>query len=95
MVHTLSFRVRCCFGPWSKGSFWYTQKDRGVVLVHKKEHGVILVLKKGRGVILVHKKGQRCCFGAGYVRGVVSVHTCMLHYPDLNTKLLSIKKYEV
>ncbi len=66
-------------------SFWYIKKSRGV----------ILVLKKGRGVILVHKKGQRCCFGAGYVRGVVSVHTCMLHYPDLNTKLLSIKKYEV
>ncbi len=30
------FSVGCPFGAWSKGSFWYIQRGRGVVLVHTK-----------------------------------------------------------
>ncbi len=65
---------RCHFGTYkgTEVSFWYIQRDRGVVLVHKK--------------------GQRRCFGAGYIRGVLLVHSkCILYSLDSNTKLLCMK----
>ncbi len=46
------FRVRCCFGAWAKGSFWYIQKDRGVVLVHKRGQRYRFDAGYVRGVVL-------------------------------------------
>ncbi len=45
-----------------------------------------------KGVVLVHTKGQRCRFGAGYDRGVVLVHTCILYYLDSNIGIFIVKK---